>query len=785
MTHLIWVTTFAGEILLLGGGVLPFPFILHSAVPSPSTTTSRAIPSRWQPGLSSVLTLAFCGSALLFISGILTLLVGTPLSTTLFNDTDLSQRIQPFAVAYTIQLTPLSAFFTLLISFFGMAIALYSSRYLHYEEHRLHIAALFNLLLLTGVLFVNATNILFFIIFLESTSLIFGILVMHQHQIAVDRADTDHLPLNVPPDRSVTAAEEHRIRDSRQSISHHKEAITFYFIANHFGGAFITSGLLLLAVSHQPNSFDLPTLLQANTAAIPNVDIIFLLLFIGFAIKLGLVPFHIWVPLAHPSSPTNTHALSLGVMIKVAILGFAEIVLRLHPIHWWWGVLVLCVGGATAFIEVRNALYGADLKDSLADHCVENYGIIMFSIGIALVFASQDAPGGPAPAVVSLALAAAFLHLAFHALFKSLLYLSTGAAYQLTGKNHFTFNDLGGLIHPFPRTAFFFVIGSFAIAGFPPLVGFISEWMTIQSFALAIVRVTNAANLNLTLLIALLASGFLLLTAFAMTAFAFVKMAGLVFLGQQHIPPASATTEVEWVLSKTPPAARDGYPLAPLQIFVMGTLTALCFLLGLTPWLSIPAISDITATLGYPLTSIIAAHSPWQGVTLVIVDASTHYSATLAAPLFYGLGFIGLIALIVAIATQRPRATMKPVYVGGGESQRFPFMAKSFDAPWSKFIEITQLGERHASPYRPRNRYRFRMKENEEAYLPHEATPVPTDLPGDSAVYAFFRTFYARVVQGIGWLAQQAGALVQNGQLRLYIFYILVVFICILVYIAQ
>ncbi len=784
MTHLIWVTTFVGEILLLGGGVLPFPFILHSAVPFLPTNASRANLSRWQPGLTMALTLAFCGSALLFISGIFTLLVGTPLSTTLFNDTDLSQRIQPFAVAYTIQFTPLSAFFTMLISFFGMAIALYSSRYLHYEEHRLHIAALFNLFLLTGILFVSATNVLFFIIFLESTSLIFGILVMHQHQIAVDRADTDHLPITVPADGSMNAAEKRRIQESSKNISQHKEAITFYFIANHFGGAFITSGLLLLAVSHQPNSFDLPTLLQRNSADIPNVDIIFLLLFIGFAIKLGLVPFHIWVPIAHPSSPTNTHALSLGIMIKVAILGFAEIILRLHPIHWWWGVLVLCVGGVTAFVEVRNALYGADLKDSLADHCVENYGIIMFSIGIALVFASQDAPGGPSPALVSLALAAAFLHLAFHALFKSLLYLSTGAAYQLTGKHHFTFNDLGGLIHPYPRTAFFFVIGSFAIAGFPPLVGFISEWMTIQSFALAIVRVTNAANLNLTLLIALLASGFLLLTAFAMTAFAFVKMAGLVFLGQQHMPPASATIEVKWALSENPPAARDGYPLAPLQIFVMGTLTAFCFLLGLTPWLSIPAIGDITAALGYPLTPIIAAHSPWQGVTLVIIDATTQYRATLAAPLFYGLGLTGLIALIVAIATRQPRAAMKPVYVGGGEPQRFTFMAKNFDAPWSKFIEITQLGERRASPHRQRGDPRSRSAENEGTDLLHQESPVPTTLPGDPAVYAIFRTLYARVVQGINWLAQQAGALVQNGQLRLYIFYILVVFICILVYIA-
>ena len=199
------------------------------------------------------------------------------------------------------------------------------------------------------------------------------------------------------------------------------------------------------------------------------------LVLIGAGSKAGLVPLHVWLPLAHPAAPSHVSALMSGVMTKVAIYAFVRIVFDLlgEP-AWWWSVVVLTLGGVTAVMGVLYALMQHDLKRLLAYHTVENIGIIYIGLGLALAFSAFDMP-----AAAALALTAALLHTFNHSLFKSLLFLGAGAVLTATGERDM--EHLGGLIHRMPQTAFAFLVGCVAISALPPFNGFVSEWLTFQA----------------------------------------------------------------------------------------------------------------------------------------------------------------------------------------------------------------------------------------------------------------------------------------------------------------
>ena len=200
---------------------------------------------------------------------------------------------------------------------------------------------------------------------------------------------------------------------------------------------------------------------------------------IGTGSKAGLVPLHVWLPLAHPAAPSHVSALLSGVMTKVAVYGFIRIVFDLLGTpEWWWSMVVLALAGITCVMGVLYALMQHDLKRLLAYHTVENIGIIFIGLGLALAF---QAHGMPVPA--ALAFTAALLHVFNHSLFKSLLFFGSGAVLAATHERDM--EHLGGLIHPMPLTAFAFLIGCVAISALPPLNGFVSEWLTFQAILLS------------------------------------------------------------------------------------------------------------------------------------------------------------------------------------------------------------------------------------------------------------------------------------------------------------
>ena len=275
-----------------------------------------------------------------------------------------------------------------------------------------------------------------------------------------------------------------------------------------------------------------PLRLRAMRAAHPSAALgalALILALIGAGSKAGLVPLHVWLPLAHPAAPSHVSALMSGVMTKVAVYGFVRIVFDLAgPPAWWWSIVVLALGGVTAVMGVLYALMQHDLKRLLAYHTVENIGIIFIGLGLALAFKPYGMPSAAA-----LALTAALFHVFNHSLFKSLLFFGAGAVLTATGERDM--EHLGGLIHRMPQTAFVFLVGCAAISALPPLNGFVSEWLTFQAILLS----PQLPSWGLKLLVP--AVGALLALSAALAAACFVKAFGMTFLGRPRTrPPQSA-----------------------------------------------------------------------------------------------------------------------------------------------------------------------------------------------------------------------------------------------------
>lgn len=179
-------------------------------------------------------------------------------------------------------------------------------------------------------------------------------------------------------------------------------------------------------------------------------DIVFLLFLIGFGTKAGIVPLHIWLPYAHPQAPSHISSLMSGVMIKTAIYGIIRFVIFLLGINaGWWGVLVLILAIISCLVGVIYALMEHDIKRLLAYHSVENIGIILLGVGLAMFFTSLNLPY-----LAVFSLIAGLYHLINHAIFKGLLFLCAGSVYKATGTRDM--EKLGGLIKTMPQTAVYF-----------------------------------------------------------------------------------------------------------------------------------------------------------------------------------------------------------------------------------------------------------------------------------------------------------------------------------------
>jgi NADH:ubiquinone oxidoreductase subunit 5 (subunit L)/multisubunit Na+/H+ antiporter MnhA subunit len=305
-----------------------------------------------------------------------------------------------------------------------------------------------------------------------------------------------------------------------------------------------------------------------------------------------------------------------GVMTKVALYGLIRITFDLMDVATWWGsVVFLLVGGVTAVLGVLYALMEHDLKRLLAYSTVENVGVILIGLGLAMAFRADGAG-----AAAALAFTAALLHALNHSLFKSLLFFGAGAVLKATGERDM--EQLGGLIHRMPRTALAFLVGAAAISALPPLNGFASEWLTFQ----AILVSPQLSSWTLRFLIP--AVGALLALAAALAATCFVKAVGITFLGRPRSAVATNAREVDHFSTSA-----------------MFVLAAMCVVAGLFPGVVMDGLAPATQLM---LGARVPAQLGLPGLEIVPIDEGrSSYNAVLV------VAFIAVSMSITTFAIHR------------------------------------------------------------------------------------------------------------------------------------
>ena len=450
---------------------------------------------------------------------------------------------------FMLRIDGLSALFLVVIGVVGAAVAVYGFGYSAAYEGRYSLrmlGAMLNVLLLSLSVQVMADNALTFLIAWEVMSLSAYAMVLTEH----DQPGT--------------------IRAAR-----------WYIGVTHAGFAALVAMFLLLSAGDLTTSFTA----MRSVSLSPGVrDAAFALGLFGFGSKAGIVPLHVWLPMAHPVAPSHVSALMSGVVIKMGVYGLLRLTIDLlgnGPA--WWGGLVLGLGTVSALLGVLYALMEHDLKRLLAFHSVENIGIIFIGLGAGLMFQSLALP-----TLAALGIVAGLYHTINHACFKGQLFLGAGSVLHAIGTRNM--EEMGGLIKRMPRTALCFLVGACAISALPPLNGFVSEWLVFQALlgGSAIPQPEVAVIMPIAVAMLALTSG--------LAAACFVKAFGITFLAIPRSREAEHAHEA-------PPSMQTG----------MAVLVLACVGLGLAPSFAVRAFgaalaglerfgsADVTFTLGLPV----------------------------------------------------------------------------------------------------------------------------------------------------------------------------------------
>ena len=346
-----------------------------------------------------------------------------------------------------------------------------------------------------------------------------------------------------------------------------RAAFTYLLIAQ-VGALCIMTSLAILALHAGDASFQ-SIAKHAATLSSGLRTAVFTLSLIGFGSKAGVLPLHFWLPRAHPVAPASASALLSGAMLKIAVYGLFLVAFQLAtPAPIAWGIVVIIVGTISAVVGVLYALVDHDLKRLLAYHSIENIGIILIGMGVALVARAEGSV-----TLAALAMTAALFHSINHGLFKALLFLGAGTVADTAGT--VDLEHLGGLGTRLVWTAPLFLVGCAAISGLPPFNGFASEWLTLQAIAHGISTGPPAISLVLLGTFAGLA-----LTG-GLAAACFVKVYGITFLGRAR--------RVEPQL-----IARERFDASA---FSLALLAGLCILLGIAPMLAVGQLSVIAGAM--------------------------------------------------------------------------------------------------------------------------------------------------------------------------------------------
>jgi hydrogenase-4 component B len=615
--------------------------------------------------------------------------------------------IAPFALPFgnpffslTVRVDPLAAYFILILAILSSAVALYSFGYLRPMEGRRDLGAFgffFNFLLLSLALVFTAGNAFLFLTAWEVMALSAFCLVSFEHE--------------------------------KKEARH---AGVLFLIMSHAGTGLLLIAFLVLASASGSLEFSSFHLL-ASTMASAQQGAVFFLFLLGFGVKAGIIPIHIWLPEAHPVAPSNVSALMSGIVIKSGIYGMARVFFDFYgPPPLWMGTVVLALGLISALLGVLYALMEHDLKRLLAWHSIENIGIILIGFGAALMFRSMGQVN-----LAALALIAGLYHTFNHATFKGLLFLGAGSVVQTTHTRNM--EKMGGLIRRMPVTALCFLIGAVAISGLPPLNGFVSEWLTYQALLAGFGTTTS-----LTRVMFPIAGSLLALTA-ALAAACFVKAFAIPFLALPRSEEASNAHES----SRSMQAA-------------MGLLAAGCVALGLAAAWLLPMFDSITQqTLGVRVSAaLVTAHG-------LALSAGTPNGGTIST---VGIALLFLVAaagFALPLAKRwRLRRRSGPAWDCGlpGLTAENEYTATAFSKPLRMIFSAL---------YRPR-----REIQPEFDVSPH----YPTAIHFESEIESTFeKRIYSPLQERIMATANRMRA-IQGGSIHAYLAYVFIALVLLLIF---
>ena len=451
----------------------------------------------------------------------------------------------------------------------------------------------------------------------------------------------------------------------------------------------------------------------------------FTLALMGFGAKAGLVPLHVWLPEAHPAAPSPVSAMMSGIMLKTAIYGIIRVAFDLlHASHWQWGVAALALGLFTGLFGAIFAGVQTDMKRLLAYSSIENVGLIFTALGLSMLFAASHMP-----AFAALAMAAALIHVLNHSLFKSILFLSTGSVLHATKQR--SLGKLGGLIRYMPWVAALALIATLAIAGLPPLNGFVSEWLLLQSFLFT----PQLPHAFLGMLIPLGAA--VLALTVALAAYVMVKFYGVIFLGQPREESLQQAHDANW-----------------FERIGLLWLAAGCVVIGVVPQLALHAAGKTTAMLIGQ--SVSPAPSFWRIAPIAAEQAS--YSGWIFLAVIvcvYGITYLA----VRLFAHGRVRRT--PPWDCGYRFQdsRMQDTAEGFSQPIRHMFGAAFAIEQHSThPGDPNPRHSVRLEDR------------------------FWRLLYRPIAVAVERIAY-AVSLMQGGRLAYYLLFSFVTLLVLLVFV--
>lgn len=592
---------------------------------------------------------------------------------------DLSSSIAPFA--FVLSLDRLGGLFLALICGVSIPVVIFSVSYLGRHDdvtQRAWIWGLLSLFLLSMIVVVAAATAFAFLVAWEMMTLLSAGLILMEGS-------------------------------SRERLHN----LFIYLVMMHAAAAAVAASFFLFLPFAPDLSFT--DIRAAGALLTPGTRAaIFLVAFVGFGAKAGIIPFHLWLPRAHPIAPTPVSALMSGVMLKTAVYGFVRFGFDfLGGGPPWGGYVVLFAGALSGVLGVLYAIGEKDLKRLLAYSSVENIGIIFLGLGSALIFAANHSQTWAV-----LALAAALLHTLNHALFKSLLFLGAGAIADAA--QSLDLDELGGLLNRMPVSGSAFLVGCASIVGLPLFNGFVSEWLTLQSFLAGSTLAGHYPRMILPLM-----AGALALIG-GLGAGCFVRVYGVAFLGRPRSAGAGAAREAS----------------AAIQ-WGMCLLAAPCLVLGIAPGLVLN-----------PLTALAQALIP--GATLPERVAS--FPAILA---WTALALLVTFSL-VAIGRTRRRVTATWACGLPGLTGKMQYTSTSFSKP-VRFV--------FSSVYKPDRRLEI---------LPGDNAYFPTSISYSSVrTTSYEKYLYRPITDAVVTLANQLRRM-QSGNIQVYLLYIFLALIVLL-----